>query len=134
MFQNAFSGQVIFESWTLSFYNVFFTFLPPFAIGVFDQFISARLLDRYPQLYRLGQKGEFVCSRRDLTYVVQCANILGMDCKWVLSFPYWLYRINLLFHRRRCAIGWTTFRTLGMGNDSVHCNAVNSPWQSCPHH
>src|SRR5882757_1432517 len=58
-FQNAFSGQVIFESWLLSFYNVFFTFFPPFAIGVFDQFISARLLDRYPQLYQLTQKGLF---------------------------------------------------------------------------
>ncbi|KIV95128.1 hypothetical protein PV10_02814 [Exophiala mesophila] len=58
-FQNAFSGQVIYESWTLSFYNVFFTVLPPFAMGIFDQFISARLLDRYPQLYQLTQKGVF---------------------------------------------------------------------------
>ncbi|KAK5265226.1 aminophospholipid translocase [Exophiala xenobiotica] len=58
-FQNAFSGQTIFESWTLSMYNVLFTFLPPFAMGVFDQFISARLLDRYPQLYQLTQKGTF---------------------------------------------------------------------------
>ncbi len=58
-FQNAFSGEVIFESWTLSFYNVFFTLFPPFVIGIFDQFISARLLDRYPQLYQLGQKGVF---------------------------------------------------------------------------
>lgn len=33
--------------------------LPPFAMGIFDQFISARLLDRYPQLYQLGQKGVF---------------------------------------------------------------------------
>lgn len=58
-FQNAFSGQVIYESWTLSFYNVIFTVLPPFAMGICDQFISARLLDRYPQLYQLGQKGLF---------------------------------------------------------------------------
>ncbi|KAL8828144.1 MAG: hypothetical protein Q9170_006727 [Blastenia crenularia] len=58
-FQNAFSGQIIVESWTLSFYNVFFTVLPPFVMGIFDQFISARLLDRYPQLYQLGQKGVF---------------------------------------------------------------------------
>jgi phospholipid-transporting ATPase len=28
-------------------------------MGIFDQFISARLLDRYPQLYQLGQKGVF---------------------------------------------------------------------------
>ncbi|KAI9803259.1 MAG: hypothetical protein M1825_002050 [Sarcosagium campestre] len=58
-FQNGFSGQVIYESWTLSYYNVFFTVLPPVAMGLFDQFISARLLDRYPQLYQLGQKGVF---------------------------------------------------------------------------
>ncbi|KAI9927666.1 hypothetical protein ASPWEDRAFT_176148 [Aspergillus wentii DTO 134E9] len=58
-FQNAFSGEVIYESWTLSLYNVFFTVLPPFAMGICDQFISARLLDRYPQLYQLGQKGLF---------------------------------------------------------------------------
>lgn len=58
-FQNSFSGEVIFESWTLSFYNVFFTVFPPLVMGIFDQFISARLLDRYPQLYQLGQKGVF---------------------------------------------------------------------------
>lgn len=28
-------------------------------MGIFDQFVSARLLDRYPQLYQLGQKGVF---------------------------------------------------------------------------
>ncbi|CAR27725.1 hypothetical protein ZYGR_0N02110 [Zygosaccharomyces rouxii] len=58
-FSNAFSGQSIMESWTLTFYNVFFTVLPPFVIGVFDQFVSSRLLERYPQLYKLGQKGQF---------------------------------------------------------------------------
>jgi len=58
-FQNAFSGQIIFESWTLTFYNVLFTVMPPFVLGIFDQFVSARLLDRYPQLYQLSQKGVF---------------------------------------------------------------------------
>lgn len=58
-FQNVFSGQVIYESWTLSFYNVFYTVLPPLAIGILDQFVSARLLDRYPQLYGLGQQNTF---------------------------------------------------------------------------
>ncbi|CAG8565843.1 10691_t:CDS:10, partial [Ambispora leptoticha] len=58
-FQNGFSGQVIYESWTISFYNVLFTVLPPLVIGVFDQYVSARMLDRYPQMYMLGQKSEF---------------------------------------------------------------------------
>ncbi|KAK3302169.1 uncharacterized protein B0T15DRAFT_295097 [Chaetomium strumarium] len=59
VFQNVFSGEVIYESWTLSFYNVFYTVLPPLALGILDQFVSARLLDRYPQLYSLGQTNAF---------------------------------------------------------------------------
>jgi phospholipid-transporting ATPase len=58
-FLNNFSGQIAYESWTLSLYNVVFTVLPPLVIGVFDQFVSARILDRYPQLYILGQKNTF---------------------------------------------------------------------------
>jgi len=58
-FFNNFSGQIAYESWTLSMYNVVFTVLPPLVIGIFDQFVSARILDRYPQLYILGQKNEF---------------------------------------------------------------------------
>ncbi|KAF2477403.1 phospholipid-translocating P-type ATPase [Lindgomyces ingoldianus] len=58
-FQNGFSGQIIYESWTLTFYNVLFTVMPPFVLGIFDQFVSARLLDRYPQLYHLSQSGVF---------------------------------------------------------------------------
>ncbi|KAK0722457.1 hypothetical protein B0T26DRAFT_642980 [Lasiosphaeria miniovina] len=59
VFQNVFSGEVIYESWTLSFYNVFYTVLPPLVLGILDQFVSARLLDRYPQLYNLGQSNAF---------------------------------------------------------------------------
>ena len=58
-FFNNFSGQIAYESWTLSLYNVVFTLLPPLVIGIFDQFVSARILDRYPQLYMLGQKNAF---------------------------------------------------------------------------
>ncbi|KAI9726404.1 MAG: hypothetical protein M1834_009032 [Cirrosporium novae-zelandiae] len=57
--QNGYSGEPIFESWILSFFNVFFTVAPPFVMGIFDQFVSARLLDRYPQLYTSGIKGVF---------------------------------------------------------------------------
>ncbi|KAH7354284.1 phospholipid-transporting ATPase [Plectosphaerella cucumerina] len=58
-FRNVFSGTIIYESWTLTLFNVFFTFLPPLAMGILDQFISARLLDRYPQLYSMGQRNQF---------------------------------------------------------------------------
>ena len=48
VFANGFSEQSIMESWALSFYDVFFTVPPPFVLGVFDQFVSRRLLERYP--------------------------------------------------------------------------------------
>lgn len=43
----------------MSYYNVIFTILPPLVIGIFDQYVSARMLDRYPQLYQLGQQNYF---------------------------------------------------------------------------
>ncbi|KAM0749097.1 phospholipid-translocating P-type ATPase [Meredithblackwellia eburnea MCA 4105] len=61
--QSSFSGQVLEESWTLTFYNVVFTVLPPFVLGVFDQFVGARMLDRYPELYTLGQRNKFFSVR-----------------------------------------------------------------------
>jgi phospholipid-transporting ATPase len=44
-------------------------------MGIFDQFISARLLDRYPQLYQLGQKGT-----------------------WFKMHSFWLWIANGFFH------------------------------------
>ncbi|KAJ3387897.1 hypothetical protein HDU84_000433 [Entophlyctis sp. JEL0112] len=70
-FDNGFSGQTIFESWMQSCYNVMFTLLQPVALGIFDQFVSARMLDRYPQLYRLGQRSEFYNNK---TFVFWVAN------------------------------------------------------------
>ncbi|RKP40388.1 aminophospholipid-translocating P4-type ATPase [Dimargaris cristalligena] len=58
-FFNSFSGQTIYESWSITFFSVIFAVMPPFAIGVFDQFLSARMLDRYPEMYKMGQRGEF---------------------------------------------------------------------------
>ncbi|KAJ3254549.1 hypothetical protein HK103_007103 [Boothiomyces macroporosus] len=58
-FDNGFSGQTLFETWTQSSYNIAFAFFQPLSIGVFDQFVNARMLDKYPQLYRNGQTNEF---------------------------------------------------------------------------
>ncbi|KAI0070017.1 phospholipid-translocating P-type ATPase [Panus rudis PR-1116 ss-1] len=74
-FFNNFSGQIAYESWTLSLYNVVFTVLPPLVIGVFDQFVSARILDRYPQLYMLGQKNVFFTKT-----------------------AFWMWIVNALYH------------------------------------
>lgn len=66
---NDFSGQIAFEGWSMSYYNVVFTILPPLVIGIFDQFVSARMLDRYPQLYHLGQQNYFFTPIRFFYWV-----------------------------------------------------------------
>ena len=47
-----------------------FTVLPPLVIGIFDQFVSARVLDRYPQLYILGQQNFFFTKTAFWQWVV----------------------------------------------------------------
>ncbi|KAJ3043978.1 hypothetical protein HDV00_003505 [Rhizophlyctis rosea] len=62
-FDNGFSGQTLVETWTQACYNIIFAVFQPLAIGVFDQYVSSRSLDRYPQLYKLGQTSFFFNAR-----------------------------------------------------------------------
>ncbi|CAH2092341.1 unnamed protein product [Euphydryas editha] len=54
---SAWSGQILFERWTIGFYNVIFTALPPFAIGLFDKICSPEIMLRHPVLYIPSQQG-----------------------------------------------------------------------------
>ncbi|XP_050679810.1 probable phospholipid-transporting ATPase IA isoform X2 [Leptidea sinapis] len=54
---SAWSGQILFERWTIGFYNVIFTALPPFAIGLFDKICSPEIMIRHPVLYVPSQQG-----------------------------------------------------------------------------
>lgn len=49
---SAWSGQTIFERWTIALYNVIFTAAPPLAIGLFDRTCSAETMMKNPQLYK----------------------------------------------------------------------------------
>ncbi|KAF3965086.1 hypothetical protein ACB098_04G085400 [Castanea mollissima] len=71
----SFSGQVAYNDWYLSLYNVFFTSLPVIALGVFDQDVTAKLCLKFPLLYQEGvQNVLFSWSR-----------ILGWSFNGVLS-------------------------------------------------
>lgn len=52
------SGQILFERWTIGLYNVFFTALPPFAMGLFDKICSAETMLKYPALYKPSQNAQ----------------------------------------------------------------------------
>ncbi|GAU38770.1 hypothetical protein TSUD_279230 [Trifolium subterraneum] len=62
----SFSGQVAYNDWFLSLYNVFFTSLPVIALGVFDQDVSARLCLEFPLLYQEGVQNVLFSWKRIL--------------------------------------------------------------------
>ncbi|KAK4472070.1 hypothetical protein MN116_005442 [Schistosoma mekongi] len=49
---SGFSGQIIFERWSIGLYNVIFTAAPPMALGLFDRSCSVNSCLKYPELYR----------------------------------------------------------------------------------
>lgn len=63
------SGQTIFERWTIGLYNVIFTAAPPFALGVFDRRCSAETMLKYPQLYKNRTENQAYTSRSFWTWI-----------------------------------------------------------------
>jgi len=55
---NYWSGQVLYERWTIGMYNIFFTSAPPVALGLFDRTCSAETREKYPSLYKTSQSSE----------------------------------------------------------------------------
>ncbi|KAA3682343.1 phospholipid-transporting ATPase, partial [Paragonimus westermani] len=49
---SGFSGQIVFERWTIGLYNVLFSAAPPLALGLFDRSCSVNNCLKYPELYR----------------------------------------------------------------------------------
>ncbi|CAI8589548.1 unnamed protein product [Vicia faba] len=79
----SFSGQVAYNDWFLSLYNVFFTSLPVIALGVFDQDVSARLCLKFPLLYQEGVQNVLFSWKRILGWTfngVMSATIIFFFC------------------------------------------------------
>ncbi|KAJ4848217.1 putative phospholipid-transporting ATPase 9 [Turnera subulata] len=66
----SFSGQPGYNDWFLSFYNVLFTSLPVFAMGVFDQDVSAENCLKFPLLYQEGVQNVLFRWRRILVWML----------------------------------------------------------------
>ncbi|XP_071786477.1 probable phospholipid-transporting ATPase IA isoform X3 [Asterias amurensis] len=60
---NGWSGQILFNQWCIGIYNLAFTALPPFAIGLFDRNISVESMQKFPQLYKPSQNSEYFNSK-----------------------------------------------------------------------
>ncbi|XP_027829644.1 phospholipid-transporting ATPase IB-like [Ovis aries] len=96
---NGFSGQIIFERWCISLYNVIFTSLPPFTLGIFERCCSQESLLRYPQLYRISQTGDIFNIK---VLWIQCINAI------VHSFILFWLPAKMLEHDMVLQSGYTT--------------------------
>lgn len=52
---NGASGKSIYNSFFLNYYNLFFTFLVPFSIALFDRDVSKTYIFRFPRSYRIAR-------------------------------------------------------------------------------
>ncbi|KAI8801118.1 hypothetical protein BJ742DRAFT_838872, partial [Cladochytrium replicatum] len=99
---NGFSGQTLFESWILASYNVVFAVFQPIAIGIFDQYVSARMLDRYPQMYRSGQYSEFYNHRSFWSWIINSF----YHSLLIFYFFAWMYDESAILPDGRNANHW----------------------------
>lgn len=57
-FKNGWSGQTLFDSWSLTFFNILFTALPPILMGVFEKDLLDDVVRKHPALYKDLIKGQ----------------------------------------------------------------------------
>ncbi|CAF0845998.1 unnamed protein product [Brachionus calyciflorus] len=86
-FFNAFSGQILFERWIISLYNVIFTAAPPMALGLFDMPTQSSTMLEFPELYSLTSYNA------------------GFN-----MFGFWSYFVNSVFHS--CIVYFVSFGLL----------------------
>ncbi|XP_060047702.1 phospholipid-transporting ATPase IB-like isoform X2 [Erinaceus europaeus] len=118
-FINGFSGQIIYERWCISLYNVIFTSLPPLTLGIFEQCCSQESLLRYPQLYTISQAAEIFSTQ---VFWFQCVHAL------IHSFILFWMTSKMLEHDMVLQGGHTT-SYLFLGNFIYTANMV----MICPH-
>lgn len=70
----------------MSCFNVIFTFLPPLMIGIFDQIVSSRMLEKYPQMYMLGQDNVFFNQRKFWGWMANATFQSLVSCRRHMNF------------------------------------------------
>jgi len=58
-FYNGYSGKSIYGDWIMTFYNIIFTSLPVFAVGIFEKDIPENVILRNPHIYKDHKKLNF---------------------------------------------------------------------------
>eukprot|EP00163_Fabomonas_tropica_P013323 TRINITY_DN2483_c1_g1_i13.p1 TRINITY_DN2483_c1_g1~~TRINITY_DN2483_c1_g1_i13.p1 ORF type:complete len:222 (+),score=25.68 TRINITY_DN2483_c1_g1_i13:65-667(+) len=84
-FVSGFSAQVYYDEWLLSFFNIFFTSLPPLIYGFVEKDLSEATIQANPEVYRRNQKQPLYTRT---------------------TFAIWM--LNALYHSIICFVGVTS--------------------------
>lgn len=68
---SAFSGQLFFEAWSASCYNVFFTSVPVLVFGLMNQDVDQEVARKCPKLYEPGQNSEYLNKKVFTVWVLE---------------------------------------------------------------
>ena len=84
---NNWTGTILFDQWTINFYNLIFTALPPMALGLFDKICSDETRERNPRLYKATQSGSYFTVK---AFGMWMANALlhSVICFWMCKEAY----------------------------------------------
>lgn len=89
------SGQTLFERWSIGLYNVIFTAAPPVVMGLFDRTCSAETMMKFPALYKPSQSAQYFNVK-----------------------VFWIWIVNSIFHS--VLLYWMTY--LSMTQDIAWSN------------
>ena len=56
-FSNAYSGQTLYESYLMVGWNVCYTLMPVFVLGIADEDLTADIVRKYPEVFRMNHTG-----------------------------------------------------------------------------
>ncbi|ODM97804.1 Phospholipid-transporting ATPase IA [Orchesella cincta] len=85
------SGQIVFERWTIGFYNMFFTAAQPIAMGICDRDCSQEMRLKYPILYKQNQDAFNLKS-----FFIWIGNSL-LHSVCLFWFTFWLYGSGVIW-------------------------------------
>lgn len=69
------SGQVVYNDWLMSGFNIFFVSLPVLALGCLDQDVNQRSCLQFPQLYRQGQQNACFTPRVQMGWALNAVYV-----------------------------------------------------------
>ncbi|XP_056161871.1 probable phospholipid-transporting ATPase 4 [Syzygium oleosum] len=72
-FYTSFSGQVLYDDWYMTAFNVLLTSLPVISLGVLEQDVPSDVCHQFPALYQQGQRGICFSWKRIIGWILNGA-------------------------------------------------------------